>query len=127
MALGGTPEEHCVRANEYADDLLSDIRTFRGMVNRAGSPRIASDHAKTGIYNVDSRLSALRAEMRWVMNDCPRKTKIASAVRSAHAFKGDMFEARGASLGFLPEFGNVWPAYLAIGSLALWLWNAKKA
>lgn len=125
MAFGGTPDEHCGRAKEYVDDLMWDIRTFRNMVRNARSASEKVDHARTGIFNVDSRLSALGAEMRWLDNECyPR---VQAAVKTANKFKGDMFEIRGTNLGFLPEFGNVWPMYLAAGSIALWLWKSKKA
>jgi hypothetical protein len=30
-------------------------------------------------------------------------------------------------LGFLPEFGNLWPVYLMVGSIGLWLWQSRKA
>jgi hypothetical protein len=130
MALSGTPAEHCVRAQELKKNLLDTIRESRRDISiaeerkaRNPSDDLVSYTRRRAHLDVSVDQKALMTEMRWADESC--KVSLRPALISAQSIKRDAWDGPH-GLGFLPEFGNIWPAYLAVGSIALWLWNAKK-
>jgi hypothetical protein len=95
MAFGGTPAEHCVRANEYAEELLYEVRQHRRRIENS-PPDMVERNRKLAYFDVSVAHSSLRTERAWTNNVCRQSSKVEAAMKAAADFKAELFSKRAA-------------------------------